>query len=107
VPHGNLVRDASARLAFEMFHVSAASYGSICQAIAAKFDLTAYGPLTVGSEVSMQDYQRDGQVVSLEWDIWSGFIVIAKECVSEPLVREIAAWLRQQPFDGRLLGESN
>ena len=32
-------------------------------------------------------------MVGLEWDNWSGFIVVAKTPESEPLVHAIAEWL--------------
>jgi hypothetical protein len=34
-------------------------------------------------------------VVGLGWDNWSGFIVVAKNPESEPLVREVAAFLSE------------
>jgi hypothetical protein len=61
--------------------------------------MTSFHLEPVGTLVSdfvnlvFQDYRRGSQVVGLEWDNWSGFIVVAKTPESEPLVRAIAEWL--------------
>lgn len=40
-----------------------------------------------------RDYSDGERTVGLEWDIWSGFIVVAKDSESETLVRQIAEYL--------------
>jgi hypothetical protein len=39
------------------------------------------------------EFRRDDWVVSLDWDVWIGFMVTAGSAEAEPLVRVIAAWL--------------
>jgi hypothetical protein len=89
-------RDASGRLTFEMFRAPADHYREICAAIATAFDLAPEkSPITNGVDIVFQDYRRGEQVVGLEWDNWSGFMVVAKTPDTESLVREIADWLLQ------------
>lgn len=96
MPDNQFWRDASGRLIFEMFRVSADSYRTICGAVAAAFHLSPHGSLvTNGWDIVFQDYRHGEQVVGLEWDNWTGFVVVAKNSASESLVREIAAWLLQ------------
>jgi len=86
--------DASGRLTFEMFNVPGASYAEICRELCDALKLTPVGDVVTdfGSTI-FQDYRQDSKVVGLEWDNWSGFIVVAKTPDSEQLVREIAEWL--------------
>jgi hypothetical protein len=87
-------RDASGRLAFEIFKVPADSYQAVCRDLMASVRLEPIGNLVSDSlSVVFQDYSRGSQVVGLEWDNWSGFIVVAKTPESESLVQEIADWL--------------
>jgi hypothetical protein len=89
-------RDASGRLTFEMFRAPGDHYHAMCDAIAMAFDLVPEkSVITNGVDVVFQDYRRGEQVVGLEWDNWSGFMVVAKTPDSESLVREIADWLLQ------------
>jgi hypothetical protein len=91
--------DASGRLTFEMFDVPGASYPEICRELCDALKLTPAGTLVTdfGSTI-FQDYRQDSKVVGLEWDNWSGFIVVAKTPDSEQLVREIAERLLQSKW---------
>lgn len=87
-------RDASGRLTFEMFNVPADSYPAVCKDLVAALHLVPVGTLVTDFlSIVFQDYQRGSQVVGLEWDNWSGFMVVAKTVESEPLVQSIAEWL--------------
>jgi hypothetical protein len=91
-----LRRDSSKRLVFEMPRGPADSYRTVVNAIAARFYLTSHGVLiTNGHDVAFEDYLHGEQIVSLEWDNWSGFMVVAKTGGSDSLVEDIAAWLQQ------------
>jgi hypothetical protein len=81
-------------LTFDLSGVAAADYPAVCRAITEAFDLVPAGELIIGPEQLFWDFRRGEQVVGLEWDIWSEFMVVAKSPVSEPLVREIAARLQ-------------
>jgi hypothetical protein len=94
VPDNSFHRDASGRLTFEMFNVPADSYPAICNDLVAALHLVPVGTLVTDFlSIVFRDYQRGSQVAGLEWDNWSGFIVVAKTPESEPLVQAIAKWL--------------
>src|SRR5262249_30748926 len=94
VPDNSFHRDASGRLTFEMFNVPADSYPAVCKDLVAALHLVPIRTLVTDfRSIVFQDYQRGSQVVGLEWDNWSGFIVVAKTPESEPLVQSIAEWL--------------
>jgi hypothetical protein len=92
-------RIAAGRLAFSLGRAPADSYRPMCEAVAATFGLSPVpGLVSNGYDIVFQDYRRDVQVVGLEWDNWMGFTVVAKTTESEPLVREIGAWLLQSAW---------
>ena len=95
MPDNLLQRDASGRLTFEMFRLPADEYPAASASVAKEFGLAQRTSLVIGLDVMFQDYQRGEQLVGLEWDIWSGFMVVAKNPASESLVRDIAVWLLQ------------
>jgi hypothetical protein len=85
--------DASERLNFDSASVEAADYPALCRGIADALGLSPNGEVVIGPEQMYWDFRRGDQVVGLDWDIWMGFMVVAKSEASEPLVRDIAAWL--------------
>lgn len=90
----SLSRDASGRLTFEMSNIPGESYLAICSEVAEAWQLERTGMLiTDFLSIFSQDYRRGSEVVGLEWDNWSGFIVVAKTSESEGLVKAIADWL--------------
>lgn len=95
-------RDASGRLAFDVFRIEASEYPAACGEIADAFNLKPDESPAVGPDQMFCDFRRGEQVIALEWDNWMGFMVVAKTADSEPLVREIAAWLRATAWGDRL-----
>ena len=93
MPDNQFWRDASQGLTFEMFRVPSSSYATICGEIVATFSLVPHVPLVVGFDGVYSEHRRGGQIVGLDWDIWCGFTVTAKNEAAEPLVREIGAYL--------------
>jgi len=70
--------------------------------VAGTFELAPHtAPVTNGYDIVFQDYRRGEQILGLEWDNWTGFTVVAKSSASEPLVREIAAWLLKSQWAAR------
>jgi hypothetical protein len=86
-------RDSTERLTFDVSAVSATDYPETCRGIADALGLAPVGEIIIGPEQMFWDFQRGSQVVGLDWDIWMGFMAVAKSVDSEPLVRDIAAWL--------------
>ena len=86
-------RDSSGRLTFDLPSVDTTDYPAVCRGIADALGLTPIDDIVIGSEQMFWDFQRGGQAVGLDWDTWMAFMVVAKSGASEPLLRDIAAWL--------------
>lgn len=89
----NGYKDSSDRLTFDFRSIEALMYSKITLDVVSKFRLEVAGTKISDLDVVFQDFKRDGEVVGLEWDIWSGYIVNAKTKSAEPLVREIAGYI--------------
>lgn len=100
MPGERFWHDASGRLTFSTSSMEAVDYPAACRAVADEFALTPEGALVIGLEQMFSDFRRAEQVVGLDWDIWMGFMVVAKTQESEPLVRAIAAWLGSSQWAG-------
>ncbi len=87
-------RDASGRLAVEVFDIPMEMYRVLCQEIALAFGLSGErDSVTHGVDVVFMDFRPEFGVIEMAWDHWSGFMVTAKVPESEPLVRRIYEWL--------------
>lgn len=86
-------RDASNRLTFNFDSIPSGMYRKITKAVVSSFNLSPSNEITKGLDEIFQDYSNNGNVVGLEWDNWSGFIVNAKSADSEPLAKEIAIFI--------------
>lgn len=86
-------RDASGRLAVELFDIPMEMYPSLCNEIAFAFSLSHNGELvTNGADVAFMNFNSDMGTVEMSWDHWSGFVVTAKLRESEPLIQRISEW---------------
>lgn len=85
-------RDSSNRLTFDSFDVPAVEFPSLCREIGEAFAIEIDTPV-VGPDQMFTESHRGNQIIGLDWDIWMGFMVVAKNVEAESLVREIAAWL--------------
>lgn len=92
-----LWRDSSGRLTHDRAGVTAEKYPEVCRQIADAFGLAPASDIIIGPEQMFWDFQRRGQVVGLDWEIWMEFMAVAKSAASEPLVADIAAWLGSRP----------
>jgi len=90
-PH--FFNDASGRLTFDLFSVSAADYPALCRDVITEFRLTKDNDIVIGPDQMFWDFRCGDHVVGLEWDNWMGFMVVAQSPEAEPLVRAIAAWV--------------
>lgn len=90
---GKFSYDASGRLCFEIFEVEADQYVPLLREVVGEFELKGNGKEVHGLDEVFCDYFRGSQVVGIEWDNWSGFIVVAKNEDAESLVREIGRFL--------------
>ena len=86
-------RDNSDRLVIDFHAIEAGKYSKITAAVVSEFGLDVAGEKTAGLDEVFQDFKRGADVVGLEWDNWSGYIVNAKTRSAEPLVRQIAGFI--------------
>jgi hypothetical protein len=93
------LRDASDRLTFEICNVGADSYLELRDEIAKAFSLLPHTSATSTYDVAFRDYELNGSIVGIEWDNWSGFLVVAKNPAAEPLVRKIAEYLGTRSWE--------
>lgn len=100
MPDKRLWRDASGRLTFDLCCVEAEEYPAVTCAVADAFALSPDGSLVVGPEQMFWDFRRGEQVIGFDWDIWMGFMVVAKTEGAEPLVEDIASWLELSRWAG-------
>lgn len=69
-------------------------YSKVTRQVKQEFDLSACSDKTKGLDVVFQDFGSGSTLIALEWDNWLGFIVCAKSKESEPLARQIAAYIQ-------------
>jgi hypothetical protein len=86
-------RDFSNRVTFDFDSVDADMYTIITQSIVEKFNLKPKNKLLEGVEEIFQDFKIDKAVLGLEWDIWSGYTVVAKNKEAKELVRDVAEFI--------------
>jgi hypothetical protein len=91
--NGSFHRDASNRLTFDIYEIESERYPQLCSELATRFALKPASKLVVGLDEMFRDYTNGHLTIGLEWDIWSGFIIVAKDVESEQLVRQIANYL--------------
>ena len=92
---GVLCRDFSGRLTYEINGFPAESYKSQKKALAKKFGLLPIGITVNGPDEAFQTFAKGLKRIGIEWDIWSGFSVVAKSESAEELVKEIGQHLEQ------------
>jgi hypothetical protein len=89
----NEYRDNSDMLTFDFHSIEACLYKKITSDVITLFNLEVFSKKIDGFDEVFQEFKNGNEVVGLEWDIWSGYIVNAKTKTAEPLVREIAGYI--------------
>ncbi|MEZ9595174.1 hypothetical protein AB4298_11065 [Shewanella sp. 10N.261.52.F9] len=87
-------RDFSSRLTFDFDQVALKDYAKITKSVVAEFKLIPHTALVNGLEETFQDFTFNQSIIGLEWDIWSGYVVNAKNTEAEVLVEKIATYIR-------------
>lgn len=88
-------RDASGRLTHSRSDIDSLLYPAVCKKLMEKFQLRASSELIVGLDEMFQDFTDGNAVVELAWDVWSCFMVTAKEPSAEALVQNLSEFLVQ------------
>jgi len=91
----NEYRNSSEQLTYDFEHIKINNYFKVCKKIVKHFKLKESGQLVHGLDETFQEYKLGRFIIGLEWDIWSGYIVVAKNKQSEALVREIAEFINE------------
>lgn len=89
-------KDASNRLSVAVEGMPSLVYRFVAWKIKKKFNLTKQGSLNQTLDEKFQKYEKDGALLSIDWDIWSGFVVTALNEKSKDLVTEIGKYLQQK-----------
>ncbi|MFC6633707.1 hypothetical protein [Microbulbifer taiwanensis] len=90
---GVLCRDFSGRLCYEINDFPLEKYNETKSSLVKKFGLFPFGITIYGLDEVFQCYIRGLKRVGIEWDVWSGFIVVAKSKRAENLVINMARHL--------------
>ncbi|WP_395375233.1 hypothetical protein [Marinicella sp. W31] len=93
---GLLLRDNSGRLTFEIFDIPGESYDLKKAELAKAFSLKRWGFTIHGFDESFQTFRKGKQRLSIEWDIWSGLTIIAKDITTESLITEMVNHFEMQ-----------
>jgi hypothetical protein len=89
----NKSRDSSNRLTYDFNQISSSNYRKITDCVVKKFNLTPHSEFTQSLDEKFQDFIFSKSIVSLEWDIWLGYIVTAKNSEAEELVGNISSYI--------------
>jgi hypothetical protein len=89
----NKHRDFSNRLTYDFDKIASNDYFKVTQSIVKEFELIPHSELTQGLDERFQDFILNHSIIGLEWDIWSGYIVNAKNSEAEILVEQIANYI--------------
>ncbi len=93
---GSFSRDASDRLCYEVLDLELQLYLIVRKKITREFNLIPFGITIRTSDAVFKTYIQGFKRIGIEWDIWSGFIVVAKNKRAEPLVREVGDFLENR-----------
>ena len=94
----NEYRDSSNRLTYDFDDIEEKNYIKITKEIVKEFSLEPDTEKTSGLDEVFQDYKINNMNIGLEWDIWSGYIVCAKNIKSEPLATKIAIFIKHHHY---------
>jgi len=91
----NEYRNSSGHLTYDFESVKIKDYMKICKKVVEHFKLKENDQLVHGLDETFQEYSLGSFVIGLEWDIWSGYIVVAKNKKSEALAKEISQFINE------------
>lgn len=86
-------KDSTGRTTINFDSIESDMYSSITSAVVSRFRLEVVTKKVTGLNEIFQSFKLDNEIVSLEWDNWSGYAVSAKSKSAEPLGRKIAGYI--------------
>ncbi len=87
-------RDASERLTYSVADHN--GYDDLKNEIVRKFHLRFHSDRVCGLDVVFQDFAYEDSIIGIEWDNWSGFMVVAVNAEAEELVKKIGKYLEER-----------
>jgi len=88
-------RNASNQLSIDFDKIESKLYRKITKSIVKEFELEEENKLTNGLDEIFQNFRLNNMIVGLEWDIWSGYTVVAQNIQAEPLVSKIGNYINE------------
>lgn len=88
-------RDASNRLTFDFDKIESGMYSKITNVVVAQFGLEAESTITKGLDEVFQNFRLHDEIIGLEWDNWSGYIVNAQSENAEPLAIKVGTYINE------------
>jgi hypothetical protein len=88
---------------YELHHVAGSDYADLAWVVSREFRLQPSGERVALLDEVFQQYRSSAGTVSLEWDNWTEFTVVAEDARSETLVQAIGAFLGSNAAVDRFL----
>lgn len=89
-------RNASNCLTIEVEGMPSLAYRFVRWRLCRQFELTKASDYVKGLDEKFQSFASAQGKVSIDWDNWSGFTVVALDTPSEPLLLNIKSWLQNK-----------
>jgi len=89
-----MYRDFTNRLSQDFVSINSNEYTILTQKIIIFFGLTSHTNLVNGFDEIFQEFIVDNKIISLEWDNWSGYSVVAINSLAEDLLVDIIAFIK-------------
>jgi len=90
----NKFRDNSNRLTIVFSKIPSILYWWYKRKIIKKFQLSTVSDKIRGIDTIFQTFQsKNGDMINIEWDVWSGFSIVALNKESEKLVNDILSFM--------------
>ena len=89
-----MYRDFTNRLSQDFVSINSNEYTILTQKIINAFRLVAHTNLVNGFDEMFQEFIVDNKIISLEWDNWSGYSVVAINDISEELLEDIVEFVK-------------
>jgi len=90
----NKFRDNSNRLTIVFSKIPSILYWWYKRKIIKKFQLSIVSDKIRGIDTIFQTFQsKNGYMINIEWDVWSGFSIVALNKESEKLVNDILSFM--------------
>lgn len=89
-------RDHSGRLCYEIGNLPSDAYSAKKKEIVKKFGLIPFGITIAGLDEIFKTYIKGFSRIGIEWDIWSGLIIVAKNKRAESLIWDIGRYFEEK-----------